>query len=239
MAHAIVSGDVGNVAVDSNNALSTAVAGTLVSVGVGNINSSVTAGPDATFDANNEFVHYCKSMEDELLPLTLADIKCNKTLQNCIEDCGGAELDPAVALPVPYSSALLRKVLQFTLLHGTEPEKTTEEFATWKTTPLPDRDVEFVGDDIMFHRDLLLVANYLDNKRLLDVLAKRMAERIVGKTPDEIKALFQSNETMTLQDVQRLRADHPWVVAHGQQAEVSSDSPHEAVTDSYADEVDE
>ena len=226
MGDAYVVDRVGHVVADDSTACAAAAAGHVLdgvpeSVDVNyDVKHDVEhdAKPNVEHDSEHGYVHYCKSEDNVLLPLTLADLACNKTLQNCIEDCGGTDLDPLLALPVPYSAALLRKVLQFTLLHGSDPEKTADEFATWKTMPLSEQDVAFVGDDIMFHRDLLLVANFLDNKRMLDVLAKRMAERIVGKTPEEIKALFQSQETMTLQDVQRLRTDHPWVVAHAASA---------------------
>jgi S-phase kinase-associated protein 1 len=218
MGDAYVVDRVGHVVADDSTACDAAAAGHVLDGALESVDLKHDAKSNVEHDSEQGYVHYCKSEDNVLLPLTLADLACNKTLQNCIEDCGGTELDPLLALPVPYSAALLRKVLQFTLLHGSDPEKTADEFATWKTMPLSEQDVAFVGDDIMFHRDLLLVANFLDNKRMLDVLAKRMAERIVGKTPEEIKALFQSQETVTLQDVQRLRTDHPWVVAHAASA---------------------
>ncbi len=140
------------------------------------------------------------------LPLSSADLLLNITLKNCMEDCVD---DDMTELPVPYNADVMRKVLAFTALN--RQPLPPFEFEQWRMEPLPPHDVEFVGHDIFFHRELLLAANFLDNKMLLDLCAKRMAERIMNKTPDDIKALFNSQRIVTEEDLAQVRADYPWL----------------------------
>lgn len=168
---------------------------------------AVPGGSAAALRADAGVVQPCVVCTDGVkLPLTPLDLQLNVTLKNCIDDCAD---DDAAELPVPYNSDVMRKVLEFTAQN--RKPMTVTEFEMWRMEPLPIQDADFVGSDIFFHRELLMAANFLDNKPLLDLCAKRMAERLMNKTPDDIKAMFNSQKTVTEADVAQVRVDYPWL----------------------------
>ena len=52
--------------------------------------------------------------------------------------------------------------------------------------------VEAMSNDDLF--EVIIAANYMDIKPLLDLGCKVIAKKIRGKTPDEIDAMFEDNE---------------------------------------------
>jgi len=58
--------------------------------------------------------------------------------------------------------------------------------------------------------DLILAANYLDIKGLLDMTCKRAAEMIKGKTPEEIRKLFNIKCDFTEEELEQIRKENSW-----------------------------
>lgn len=97
------------------------------------------------------------------------------------------------AIPLPgVSACILQKVLEFCQHHHEHPEddragektdgRATGEFSQW--------DTDFCDVDQVTLFGLILAANYLDVKPLLDAACKTVADMIKGKTPDEIRKAF-------------------------------------------------
>jgi hypothetical protein len=61
---------------------------------------------------------------------------------------------------------------------------------TQKTEPITGWDAEFVKVDQATLFEMILAANFLDIKRMLDLTCKSVAEMIKGKTPEEIRKHF-------------------------------------------------
>ena len=59
-----------------------------------------------------------------------------------------------------------------------------------KTTDIEDWDQKFMQVDQEMLFEIILAANYMDIKALLDVGCKTVANMIKGKTPEEIRKLF-------------------------------------------------
>ena len=55
-----------------------------------------------------------------------------------------------------------------------------------------------------------LVANYLDIKGLLDVTCKTVANMIKGKTPEDIRKIFNIKNDFTPSEEEQVRKENEW-----------------------------
>jgi S-phase kinase-associated protein 1 len=80
--------------------------------------------------------------------------------------------------------------------------KSDEELKTW--------DTEFtnVEQGVLF--ELILAANYLNIKSLLDLTCLTVANMIKGKTPDEIRKKFNIENDFTPEEEEEVRRENQW-----------------------------
>ncbi|KAG3115846.1 hypothetical protein PI124_g6085 [Phytophthora idaei] len=80
----------------------------------------------------------------------------------------------------------------------------TEAVDEWdaKFVDLEDQELLFV---------LILAANYMDIKSLLDLSCAKVACMIKGKTPEEIRATFGITEEFTEEEQQRILGENKWI----------------------------
>lgn len=57
---------------------------------------------------------------------------------------------------------------------------------------------------------MILAANYLDIRSLLDVTCKTVANMIKGKTPDEIRKTFNIKNDFTPAEEEQVRKENTW-----------------------------
>lgn len=81
-----------------------------------------------------------------------------------------------------------------------------------KPVVIPEWDKEFCEkmdqDSIM---NLILAANYLDVRPLLDLCCRHVANGVIGKTPKEIYAMFKCETELTPQEEAEIRKENPWL----------------------------
>jgi len=70
----------------------------------------------------------------------------------------------------------------------------------WREDELKKWDTEFVNVEQGTLFDLVLAANYLDIKGLLDLNCQTVADMIKGKTPEEIRKNFNIVNDFTLEE---------------------------------------
>merc|ERR1712201_35465 len=68
-------------------------------------------------------------------------------------------------------------------------------------------DADFLKVDQGTLFELILAANYLDIKGLLDVTCKTVANMIKGKTPDEIRKTFNIKNDFTAAEEEQVREE--------------------------------
>merc|ERR1711928_285915 len=122
-----------------------------------------------------------QSSDGETLEVDVEIAKCSVTIKTMLEDLGMDEGDEEV-VPLPnVNSAILRKVILWATYHKDDPpppedddnkEKRTDDISSW------DADFLKVDQGTLF--ELILAANYLDIKGLLDVTCKTVANMIKG-----------------------------------------------------------
>ncbi|GLU02723.1 hypothetical protein SLE2022_199630 [Rubroshorea leprosula] len=126
----------------------------------------------------------------------------SQTIKHMIEDdCA----DNVIPLPnVP--SKILSKVIEYCKKHveaAADKEKAgEEEMKNW--------DAEFVKVDQKTLFDLILAANYLNIKDLLDLTCQTVADMIKGKTPEEIRKTFHIENDFTPEQEEDVRRENQW-----------------------------
>jgi S-phase kinase-associated protein 1 len=122
-----------------------------------------------------------------------------------IEDTG---MDHPIPLP-NVSSKILAKVIEYCKYHvdnqkagDDKPATSEDEIKAW--------DLDFVKVDQATLFDLILAANYLNIKNLLDLTCQTVADMIKGKTPEEIRKTFNIKNDFTPEEEEEVRRENQW-----------------------------
>lgn len=147
-----------------------------------------------------------ESGEDFKVPREIAEYSA--TIANIIVDVGDVDQ------PIPLSnvsSPILAKLIEFLTYHHNNPDssdadkkedKRTDDISPW------DKEFCNVEQPVLF--ELILAANYLDIKSLLDVTCKTVAHMIKGKTPEQIRQTFNIKNDFTPEEEEQVRRDNAW-----------------------------
>eukprot|EP00879_Flechtneria_rotunda_P002843 GHRR01003056.1.p1 GENE.GHRR01003056.1~~GHRR01003056.1.p1 ORF type:complete len:157 (+),score=51.50 GHRR01003056.1:214-684(+) len=127
------------------------------------------------------------------------------TVKNMIEDTGTEDIIPLPNVP----GKILSKVIEYCKFHveaskkvDDKPAKSEDEIKQW--------DTEFVKVDQATLFDLILAANYLNIKGLLDLTCQTVANMIKGKTPEEIRKTFNIKNDFTPEEEEEVRRENQW-----------------------------
>ena len=114
-------------------------------------------------------------------------------------DISGIKND-SIPLDITFNiSELIKEYLEHTLT-----EKNNNEKVKWENEYL-----EKMNDDLLF--ELILAANYLDIKCLLDVTCKKVADYIKQcKTPQEIRRRFNIKNDFTPEEEEEIKKENSW-----------------------------
>lgn len=103
-------------------------------------------------------------------------------------------------IPLPkVNGKTLSKLLQWCEYHKEDPIPTEKEMEEnkIKTDNIPCWDEDFLNMDLNMLFEVILAANYLDIRGLLDVSSKTVANMIKGKTPEQIRQTFDIQNDFT------------------------------------------
>lgn len=117
-------------------------------------------------------------------------------------------------VPIPNVTAdILRKVLVYAEHHKNDPVKydDEEESKCKRTDNISEWDAEFCGSDHETLFQLVLAANYLDLKGLLELICKTLANMLKNKTADEIRKTFDLTNDLTPAEEEQIRRENEWI----------------------------
>ncbi|KAI9034161.1 Skp1 family, dimerization domain-containing protein [Hyaloraphidium curvatum] len=131
-------------------------------------------------------------------------------LKNMLEDVG--ESDAPIPLP-NVSGSILKKVIEYCEHHKGDPLPTAEDDnddTRKRSDDIEEWDADFVKveNDQLF--ELILAANYMDIKPLLDLGCKTVANMIKGKTPEQIREMFNIENDFTPEEEEQIRRENEW-----------------------------
>lgn len=123
-----------------------------------------------------------------------------------LSDLGIEEDEEEEPVPLPnVNASILRKVIQWCTSHKDDPPPPEDDDnKERRTDDIPSWDQEFLKVDQGTLFELILAANYLDIKGLLDVTCKQVANMIKGKTPEEIRKTFNIKCDFTPQEEEQV-----------------------------------
>lgn len=113
-------------------------------------------------------------------------------------------------IPVPnVSSNILAKVIEYCKYH-VENEPGEGEGAKASEEDMKQWDNKFVEVEQSTLFELILAANYMDIKPLLDLTCATVASMIKGKTPEEIRKTFNIVNDFTPEEEAQVREENKW-----------------------------
>ncbi|KAI4308511.1 hypothetical protein L6164_031575 [Bauhinia variegata] len=117
----------------------------------------------------------------------------SETLKHLIEDICD---DSAIPLP-NIKGRILSKVIVYCKKHAE-----SDNIREW--------DENFVEVDQGMLFDFIMAANYLNIKSLLDLTCGAVANMIKGKSPEEIREIFNIENDYTPEEKEEVRRDNQW-----------------------------
>jgi S-phase kinase-associated protein 1 len=129
------------------------------------------------------------------------------------DDDDDEKADKTTEIPLPnVKSEVLRKVIEFCEHHLAEPM--TEIEKPLKSQNMVDVVQKWYADFVDLEQvllfELILAANYMDIKPLLDLTCATVASMIKGKTPDEIRGTFNITNDFTPEEEAAVREENKW-----------------------------
>jgi S-phase kinase-associated protein 1 len=138
--------------------------------------------------------------------------RMSQTVANMLDDIGA---DAPITLH-NITSKTLSKVLEYCEYHVNDPVESTDsdDENENKTKEISPWDKQFCEIDQSNLFELILAANFLDIKPLLDVTCKTVANIIKGKTPEEIRKTFNIKNDFTPEEEEKVRKENEWCSEH-------------------------
>ncbi|TGO54482.1 hypothetical protein BOTNAR_0266g00170 [Botryotinia narcissicola] len=121
-------------------------------------------------------------------------------IKNMLDDLGDGVLETPVPIP-NVNEAVLRKVIEWAdhQKHDPAPTADDDSDSRKKTTEIEEWDQKLMQVDQEMLFEIILAANYLDIKALLD-----------GKSPEEIRKTFNITNDFTPEEEEQIRRENEW-----------------------------
>lgn len=164
-------------------------------------------------------LHIYSSFPFASLRFALIDIQLTGTLQTFFfprcyspEDENEDE-DNSMEIPLPnVKSEVLQKVIEFCQHHLVEPMSEIEK--PLKSQKMSDVVQKWYADFVELEQvllfELILAANYMDIKPLLDLTCATVASMIKGKSPEDIRATFNITNDFSPEEEAQVREENKW-----------------------------
>ncbi|CAD6252265.1 unnamed protein product [Miscanthus lutarioriparius] len=162
-------------------------------------------------EGDNKKMITLRSSDNEEFEVEEAVAMESQTIRHMIEDdCA----DNGIPLP-NVNSKILSKVIEYCNKHVHAAAKPADAAdantaAGGGGEDLKNWDAEFVKVDQATLFDLILAANYLNIKGLLDLTCQTVADMIKGKTPEEIRKTFNIKNDFTQEEEDEIRRENQW-----------------------------
>lgn len=116
-----------------------------------------------------------------------------------------------IVMPVPnVRSSVLQKVIEWAEHHKDSNFPDEDDDDSRKSAPVDSWDREFLKVDQEMLYEIILAANYLNIKPLLDAGCKVVAEMIRGRSPEEIRRTFNIVNDFTPEEEAAIRRENEW-----------------------------
>ncbi|KAL0913275.1 hypothetical protein M5K25_016722 [Dendrobium thyrsiflorum] len=129
----------------------------------------------------------------------------SQTILNLIEDGCANDVIPVLIV----NSNILAKVIEYCTEHAKHVSNLPfDNYISELILKKWDKDFLQVDQSTLF--DLILAANYLNIKGLLDLSCQAVADMIKGETPEVIRRTFNIRDDFTPEEEEEVRRANPW-----------------------------
>ncbi|KAG7337594.1 Skp1 family, dimerization domain containing protein [Nitzschia inconspicua] len=155
------------------------------------------------------------SREGKAFPVPLAVATMSELIKSMKDDDEEDDDEDSKPTEVPLpnvKSEVLEKVIEFCQHHLEEPMSEIEK--PLKSQNMADVVQKWYADFVDLEQvllfELILAANYMDIKPLLDLTCATVASMIKGKTPEEIRATFNITNDFSPEEEAQVREENKW-----------------------------
>ncbi|GBM86826.1 S-phase kinase-associated protein 1 [Araneus ventricosus] len=152
-----------------------------------------------------------QSSDGEIFDVDVEIAKASGTIKAMLEDLGMPDVDQEVMSLPNVNSAILKKIIRWATYHRDDPTPQEDDDSEDKrNVKISSWDTHFLKVDQATLYELIVAANYLDVKGLLDVACKTVANMVEGKTTKEIRQMFNIKNDLTPAEEEQLRKENEW-----------------------------
>ncbi|KAL0477914.1 S-phase kinase-associated protein Skp1 [Acrasis kona] len=153
------------------------------------------------------------SRDGETLTVEREIIQMSLLVKDMLED-GDDEDDDTPVIPVPNVDAeTLQNIVEYCEHHHNNPADEIERPLRNKLEDvLSDWDLRFLNKlDQTMLLQVIMAANYMNIKDLLDLTCAKISSNLKDKTPEYIKELFGISSDFTEEELERIKKQNNWV----------------------------
>merc|ERR1739848_172835 len=152
-----------------------------------------------------------ESSDGEVISVEVDIIRQSQTIDNMMSDLPQDSQSDEEVIPLPnVNGNILQKVIEWCKHHKNDGPAQEDDETEKRTDDIPSWDQEFLKVDQGTLFELIMAANYLDIKRLLDLCCKNIANMIKGKTAEEIRKTFNIKNDFTEEEEAQVRRENQW-----------------------------
>lgn len=156
---------------------------------------------------------YFKLPTDEVVEVDDSIALLWDTIKACIEDC---EKDDSSTIPLPTAAATMSNVLFLVSLSKTlagERDAYLANTDMYANTPIPTQQLaelkRATTSDLIA---VLVLANFLHYLHGVAALVRYLGQSFATKSLPELKAMFDIEGALTVEDKERVSSINPWMV---------------------------
>lgn len=141
-------------------------------------------------------------------------IQLSILIKDMLEDTFEEEYEEQIKIPIPnVESKIFQKVLEYCEYHFDKIPSIIEKPLKKKIEDvICDWDKKFLELDKSFLIDLIMAANYLNIKSLLELLCAKISSMIQGKTPEQIRKEFYIKNDFTPEEELKIKDEIKWCI---------------------------
>ncbi|KAI9765086.1 MAG: hypothetical protein M1840_007793 [Geoglossum simile] len=117
---------------------------------------------------------------------------------------------PSADVLCQVNQVVLEKVFEWCDYHKGDPLESTDDDSRRKTTDMNEWDQIYFQVDQEMVFEIILAANYLEIRTLLDAGCSTIANWIKGKDPHEIRRIFNIQNDFTPEEEDQIRRENEW-----------------------------
>lgn len=133
-------------------------------------------------------------------------------IKELLDDVGKENTLNVVPLPM-VTSKIFEKIVEFMVHQSEKSNSGGDDDDDDSNKTLDDWEEDFFNtcdDDTLL--ELLSASNYLDFPLLVDFAAKTFAERLKGKTVQEMRDMLHVENDLTEEEIRTIQEEHNWIL---------------------------